>query len=684
MRPPPSDESPPRAAAHAALGLSASLLPAPSSPLISTSPRRARRPSTPPSPTMSPPRAPKSPTSLSFSIPPPASPASRTRLGRAEAAPLFAPLADQPYTSATLGGCTIGPGGANAVAEHLRALASRGSLRTLSIADVVATLPEKEAVRTLSTLATAAAAAAPTIISLDLSYNALGSKGVSACAPLFQALAPRLAHLYLKRAGLGPDSARLLRTFLVSSQSATALRTLHVTSSVLTSPGVGHVAAVLEKSPLIEDVRLSSLRAGADAIATVFVALAGHATQLRSLDLSDNDMSVDSALGFGHVLDANPQLSHLTLRDMAMGNDAAYLVLRAVTKCKVAVSHLDLAGNELTADSSDAFAACFEAKGAALVNLDLSDNPFGDDAAIRIARSLTGDAITGLSVVGLASCELNDLGVVSIADSLRALPSLTKLDLSGANVKAATVNAVHAALGDKVVLPQDSADESLFAHSAEDASSSGTVDYERELAAALVSLSGLASRKSRADDETAPLDGVTSESALSTTSNRSFWSRFGAETRGEEIPPTAETAVEPTMVSSPEPATLPRTPPTFRLESGSATRSGRESSQKSASMVSSARQLRAQVVTLDREVGELMQELQPTDPAAGSSMMSGAGTYYSATSRLYLTALQREEKDDRAQLLDFFWASVITLFFVFVVLGIVQSQDEMTFSLRPV
>lgn len=162
---------------------------------------------------MSPPRAPKSPTSLSFSIPPPTSPTSRKRLGRAEAAPLFAPLADQPYTSATLGGRTIGAGGANAVAEYLRALASRGSLRTLSIADVVATLPEKEAVRTLSTLATAAAAAAPTIISLDLSYLALGRNGVSACAPLFQALALRLAHLYLKRAGLGPDAARLLRIF---------------------------------------------------------------------------------------------------------------------------------------------------------------------------------------------------------------------------------------------------------------------------------------------------------------------------------------------------------------------------------------------------------------------------------------------------------------------------------------
>lgn len=70
------------------------------------------------------------------------------------------------------------------------------------------------------------------------------------------------------------------------------------------------------KSPLIEDVRLSSLRTGADSIAKVFVAFAGHATQLRSLELSDNDMSVDIAPGFGNVHDANPQMSHLTMRNL--------------------------------------------------------------------------------------------------------------------------------------------------------------------------------------------------------------------------------------------------------------------------------------------------------------------------------------------------------------------------------
>jgi Ran GTPase-activating protein (RanGAP) involved in mRNA processing and transport len=634
-----------------------------------------------PDPAISPPSG-ATPSGVHFSVPPlPASATARKRLGRAEATQLFARLAAAPYTSAALGGCTIGDGGAGAVAEQLRLLAARASLRALSLADVVATLPEKEAVRSLSALATAAAAAAPTLTSLDLSYNALGSKGVSACAPLLQALAPTLQELYLRRSGLGPDAARLLRTFLVNTQAGTTLRTLHITSSVLTSQGVFHVAAVLEKSPRIEDLRLSSLRAGADSIARVFSALASRATHLRALDLSDNDMSVDTALLFYNVVIANPGLVRLVLRDMAMGNDCAYLVLRAVTKSPVTLTHLDLAGNELSADSSDAFAACFDAKSSTLVELDLSDNPLGDDAAIRIGQSLNGDRATSLSVVKFALCGLSDLGVVSIADSARSLPALSRLDLGDADLRKSTATAVRAALGDKLRLPQRNDDEFLAEGSAKEAESAAQNDAELELSGALAKLAAPRQHQSPA---TARPVSVTSETMLSsTTSTGSLWSRFGWGLGGDRNAPGA--SVEPELAAALLGPATPRTPTNVRAEGSPYAGATPASSQKSSAMVSSARQLRAQVFSLDREVGELMQELQFGEPGVDSSFASqGSRSYFSATSNVLASAIRRESKGLAAELLDIFWACLLALFFIMVVVAIVQSQDELTFSLRPV
>lgn len=101
-------------------------------------------------------------------------------------------------------------------------------------------------------------------------------------------------------------------------------------------------------------------------------------------------------------------------------------------------------------------------------------------------------------------------------------------------------------------------------------------------------------------------------------------------------------------------------------------------------MVSSARQLRAQVVSLDREVGELMEELQPGGASGGTSLATAGGSFYSATSLPYHGSSQIATKNFRAELMDVFWACIIASFFVFVIIGIVQSHDEMTFTSRPV
>lgn len=638
---------------------------------------------------------------LRFSV----APGTRGRVGRAEAGVLFADLGRVSYTSVALGGCSIGDGGAAVVAQLLSVLAKKWSLRTLSLADVVATLPEDEAVRTLSTLSTAAAEAKTTLLSLDLSYNALGSKGVCACAPLLEALAPTLAHLYLKRAGLGPDAMRLLRTFLISGQATTRLRTLHVTSAPLGEKGVGHIAAVVAKSPQVEDLRLTSLRAGSAGTDSVLKAVAACGGNLRSLDLSDNDLTLDTALLFPGVLQANPKLTTLALRDMAMGDDAAYLVLRAVTKSAVELAHLDLAGNDLGPGAGPRLVAAFKARSSALVSLSLSDNPLGDDAAVSVCRALAGTTpAESLSDVRLVDCDLSDLGVVEVVDALRALPALTRLELSGSKLREGTREAVNAALGDKLILKVDDEDEIPGSEDSGDVegetSAEGGGDgigpqdkhcgsvYERELAAALDRLSGPVSRSpppaltaktSSTATTKAPPDASPAQGSQSSVSSQSFWSRFAG---GSAASPDTGLAAAAQASAGPTP---PRTPPSSHRGGASvASVATPLSSERSASMVSSARQLRAQVVSLDREVGELMQELQPGGASEDTSLASIGGSFYSATNAPYPGSSQVTAKNVWAELMDVFWACIIASFFLFIIIGIVQSQDEMTFTLRPV
>jgi Ran GTPase-activating protein (RanGAP) involved in mRNA processing and transport len=117
------------------------------------------------------------------------------QLRRAEAIDLFSGLGDKPYVGASLGGCIIGDDAAVVVAEQLVKLSAFRSLARLSLADCRATLSDAEAVRALSIIITAAADCSE-ISSLDLSGNALGPMGITACAALFQSRRHCLRNLY--------------------------------------------------------------------------------------------------------------------------------------------------------------------------------------------------------------------------------------------------------------------------------------------------------------------------------------------------------------------------------------------------------------------------------------------------------------------------------------------------------
>jgi Ran GTPase-activating protein (RanGAP) involved in mRNA processing and transport len=617
----------------------------------------------------------RGPDPLHFRLPP--DPMRNHRLSRSEALNLFAPLAEKPFTHVSLVGCALRDGAAAVVAEQLINLAGRRSLVSLSLADCVAGLPEHEALRSLSIVASAAASCEE-LNSLDLSDNSLGAKGLSACAPLFQNPVQTLRTLKMSKSALGPDSARLIRSFFTATHAVTSLESLCIDNNLLSSAGVLHIASVIDRSPHLKHLRLSSLRAGADAITRVLTSLATNVSTLESLDLSDNQCDVDAALPFSGVCEANTGLRSLSLRDMNLNDDTAYVILRALVMSPVLLETLDLSCNDLTGDSGDAVAFYLVEKSATLVTLALDDNNLGDDAAIRIASALIPENSLALRLLSLSETSLSDLGAVRVASAVYDLVNLERLEIGGNTVHATVLEVVKTALGDRLAHVNIN-----LSSKAESDGARLSNDARQELNAALNDLSSrdLGSKQPSAITAT-------------TSSQSAFAKLYGFFSSGGSVSTRALSPQSTSSIAEMKSADINlRTPSVTKSKgrSGTKTLGSIESIASPSAIVSSARELRAQVLSLDREVGTLVQELQ-----SRRESLAGSDADFGFSPRLSIIPTEQfrtasslpfqmpPSKSIGAELLSVAWACLLALFLVVLLVGIVQSQDELTFLMKPV
>lgn len=79
-------------------------------------------------------------------------PDGRQVLTRKRARELLAPLSTAPFTSISLGGCALGDAAAGVAGPALVALANKQCVRSVTFADCIASLPQDEAIRSLTTL----------------------------------------------------------------------------------------------------------------------------------------------------------------------------------------------------------------------------------------------------------------------------------------------------------------------------------------------------------------------------------------------------------------------------------------------------------------------------------------------------------------------------------------------------
>ncbi|KAF6000927.1 RAN GTPase activating protein 1 [Cyanidiococcus yangmingshanensis] len=322
----------------------------------------------------------------------------REMLNAERAQVLFAPL--RKHAAATsdtgeaieiyrvsLSGKSFDVGAATVAASHFARLRPR-SLRVLHLADVIAGRAEHEALQVLELLS--AALADHDLVELDISDNALGAKGVRACAALL-GRSEHLECLSMCNNGLAADAIRLVVEALTRSDKRVVLRKLHLFNNLLEDDGAMALAPLLERASMLEDFRFASLRVSRRGAAAVGRALA-HGTQtLRRLDMADNTLGVDGSQALASALARQADLEELYLRDCLLTDAGARYVLEALLSHgeKLGLRVLDLSGNELTgAACGSLLAKLVERCATTLTHLRLDENELGDEGALAIATAL--------------------------------------------------------------------------------------------------------------------------------------------------------------------------------------------------------------------------------------------------------------------------------------------------------
>ncbi|XP_062394126.1 protein NLRC5-like isoform X3 [Sardina pilchardus] len=292
------------------------------------------------------------------------------------------------------------------------------------------------------------------LITLDLSNNDLNDAGVQQLSAGLCSPKCKLQILRLPGCNLSKESCRIIASLL---QSPNSLITLDLSNNDLNDAGVEHLSAGMHSlNCKLQTLRLADCKLNNTSLETLALVLQSP-NSLITLDLSNNDLndagvqqlsaglcspkcklqilrlpgcnlSKESCRIIASLLQSPNSLITLDLSNNDL-NDAGVQQLSAgmhSLNCKLQT--LRLAGCKLHSGSCESLARFLESPNS-LVELDLSDNDFGDYGVDHLSEGLCSPNCK-LQILRLAGCELSSGSCVNLARVLESPNSLIELDLS--------------------------------------------------------------------------------------------------------------------------------------------------------------------------------------------------------------------------------------------------------------
>ncbi|CAH9080581.1 unnamed protein product [Cuscuta europaea] len=297
-----------------------------------------------------------------------------------EAEELLKPLKEpgNTYTKICFSNRSFGLGAAHVTGPILESL--KAQLKEVDLSDFVAGRPEAEALEVMKIFSESLEGCV--LKSLNLSDNALGEKGVRAFSKLLKSQT-LLEELFLINDGISEEAARAVCELVPSTNN---LRVLHFHNNMTGDEGAMAISEMVSRSPSLEDFRCSSTRVASEGGSALSKALE-TCTHLKKLDLRDNMFGSHAAEALSEALSKHENLSEVYLCYLNLEDKGAALIANALKESATSLRVLEIAGNDITADSAVVLATCLEGK-EFLEKLNLAENELKDEGAIRIAKAL--------------------------------------------------------------------------------------------------------------------------------------------------------------------------------------------------------------------------------------------------------------------------------------------------------
>lgn len=355
--------------------------------------------------------------------------------------------------------------------DYKQPLAS--TVKIVDLSDIIASRMEAEGLEVLQTICDAFKNAS--LEEVDLSDNAMGSKGVTACSSVLSGQSSSLERLLLCNNGLSEASMNEVADILCGGTDdgenamsggetiCERLTKIHFYNNMSGNGGCRAFARIISKcSDKLEDIRFSGTRAGREGslfISSSLENLGDRIINVRNLDLADNSFGLDGGSTLAKALRRCINLTTLNLRDCVLEDDATGLVCRALWTADAPIEKLDLSGNEVSRKGAKAIAELLEDCQSTLKVLHCEENEMTSKGVAYIAGSFGPK----LEEIRLGFNECGSIGAMALVTACgengEGLPALNSIALDGNMFPESDVGQLEDAFGDKLEQMEDNDDE---------------------------------------------------------------------------------------------------------------------------------------------------------------------------------------------------------------------------------
>lgn len=334
--------------------------------------------------------------------------------------------------------------------------------------DMIASRMEEEGLAVLTAISNAFEESQ--LIEVDLSDNAMGSKGVIACKMVLggPAVMNSMESLKLCNNGLSEYTMREVAELLTAESGvdgsciAQNLRCLHFYNNMSGNEGCESFALIMAKcSDKLEDIRMSGTRARAEGSANIASSLSSLAEHkklinLTRLDLADNSFG-ESYQDLASAIRACPRLTYLNLSDCVMADEGVEDVCNALLDANAPLEYLNLGGNDITKDGAKVVAKLIHALNSTLVTFVADENCELTSKGIEIiAKAFNSQTVKEIKFNGT---ECGTMGADAIIAMKENVPNLEILEIDDNRILEETVERLTEVFGEILAEMEGNDDE---------------------------------------------------------------------------------------------------------------------------------------------------------------------------------------------------------------------------------